>query len=173
MNICQSLLECSVTYFNRGVRSGGGIGDIAQAESYSDGIMFWFRFATDFIFFVTVILLLLNMINGVIVSTFSQIREESAAKDEDIKNKCFICSLERIEFEKRKINYEEHCKNEHNTETYIKYLVGVKLINPKDLDADQSFITECLKSRDIACFPVFRSFSVGDLTNEMAANDNN
>lgn len=171
MNICQSLLECSVTYFNLGVRSGGGIGDIAIPESFNSGGMFWFRFVTDFVFFVTVILLLLNMINGVIVSTFSQIREESAAKEEDIKNKCFICSLDRLDFEKRKINYEEHCKVEHNTVTYIKYLVGVKLINAKDLDADQSYIMSCLKERDIACFPVFRSSSVGDLSQEVGTQE--
>ena len=129
--------------------------------------MYWFKVGTDFIFFVSVILLLLNMINGVIVSTFSQIREESAAKEEDIKNKCFICSLDKLEFEKRKINYDEHCKNEHNIINYIKYLVGIKLINEKDLDADQSYIISCLKLKDIACFPVYRSTSIGDLSNEI------
>lgn len=150
-----------------GVRSGGGIGDIAANGSADKKGLFWFKFATDFVFFVTVILLLLNMINGVIVSTFSQIREESASKEEDIKNKCFICSIDRLDFEKRKVNYEDHCKNEHNINTYIKYLVGIKLINEKDLDADQSYIISCLKSKDIACFPVFRSTSIGDLTSEI------
>lgn len=159
-----------MTYFNLGVRSGGGIGDLLGMKSYEDGSMFWLRFATDVIFFITVILLLLNMINGVIVSTFSQIREESVAKEDDINNKCFICSIERVEFEKKKISYEDHCKYEHCTDTYIKYLVWVKLINEKDLDADQSFIIKCLKNREIACFPVLRSGSLGNFAEE---NENN
>lgn len=107
------------------------------------------------------------MINGVIVTTFSQIREESVTKEEDISNRCFICSLDKLEFEKRKINFNEHVELEHNTENYIKYLVYVKSINPKDLDADQSYVVQCLKNKDIAFFPVFRSFSIGDLSGEM------
>lgn len=164
MNICQSLLECAITYFNFGVRSGGGIGDVTTNE---DSKNFWLRFTTDLIFFVSVILLLLNMINGVIVTTFSQIREESVTKEEDIGNRCFICSLDKLEYEKRKINFNEHVELEHNTENYIKYLVYVKSINPKDLDADQSYVVQCLKNKDIAFFPVFRSFSIGDLSGEM------
>ena len=111
------------------------------------------------------------MINGVIVSTFSQIREESAAKEEDINNKCYICSLDRIDFEKRKINYEYHCEIEHNAINYIKYLVGLKTINFKDLDADQNFIIKCLKEKDIACFPVYKASSIGDLSNEINVNE--
>ena len=52
---------------------------------------YFIRWITDIIFYITVILLLLNMINGVIVSTFSQIRELSQIKEEDINEKCFIC----------------------------------------------------------------------------------
>jgi hypothetical protein len=162
-NICQTMLECSITYFNLGVRSGGGIGDLLDMKPFRESYIYWLRWVTDMIFYITVILLLLNMINGVIVSTFSQIREESNEKDEDIKNKCFICNIDRVEFEKRKIPFSDHQKYEHNTKTYIRFLIYLKITNEKDLDADQSFIIQCLKERDISCFPVLRSFSVGNL----------
>lgn len=42
------------------------------------------------------------MINGVIVFTFSQIREMSQQKEDDINNKCFIYNIERKIFEKKK-----------------------------------------------------------------------
>jgi hypothetical protein len=102
------------------------------------------------------------MINGVIVSTFSQIREESVAKELDMKNTCFVCNYDRLEFEKRRINFDFHCKNEHNIFTYIKYFVLVKRINFKDLDSDQSYIIKCIQEKDIACFPVYKSLSIGD-----------
>lgn len=123
------------------------------------------------IFYITVILLLLNMVNGVIVSTFSQIREENNAKEEDINNKCFICSIDRLEFEKKKISFKDHSKSEHNIKTYIKYLVWLKLMNEKDLDADQSFIRQCIKQEEISCFPVMQSSTLGDL-NQDEENDN-
>ncbi len=117
----------------------------------------------DMIFYITIVLLLLNMINGVIVSTFSQIREESNNKEEDRTNKCFICSIDRVEFEKKKIAFKDHLKYEHNSKTYIKFLVFLKMIDYKDLDADQSHIIESINERDIGCFPVLKSISIGDL----------
>ena len=171
-NFCQTLLECSINFFNHGVRAGGGIGDIIEQKSFDVMSLYLLRWVSDLVFYITVILLLLNMINGVIVSTFSQIREESNEKEEDIKNKCFICNIDRLDFEKKKIDFFEHQKFEHNLKHYIKFFVLVKRINEKDLDADQSFIVSCLKDRNIQCFPVKCSKSMGNLDEE-ENNDNN
>ena len=165
------MIQCAITYFNNGVRSGGGIGDLLSMKPFSDVTNYAARYLMDMIFYITVILLLLNMINGVIVSTFSQIREESNNKEEDKTNKCFICSIDRVEFEKKKIAFKDHLKYEHNSKTYIKYLVFLKLFDEKDLDADQSHIITCLKERDIGCFPVEKSLSLGDLENESDGSD--
>jgi hypothetical protein len=170
INICNTLLECVITYFNEGVRSSGGIGDILSMKSY-DSSLFWLRWSTDMIFYITVSLLLLNMVNGVIVSTFSQIREENQEKEEDIKNKCYICNINRVEFEKRKVLFDYHQNFEHNSVIYIKFLIHLKLISPKDLDADQSFIISCLQNRDVCCFPVKRSMSIGSIDDEEDAKD--
>ena len=159
-NVCSSLLECTITYFNHGIRSGGGIGDLLPEVSYTSS-MFWFRFFNDFIFFVAVVLMLLNMINGVIVSIFSEIREKTNFKESDQNNKCFICNIDRAIFERFKIKFEDHKKFEHNIKTYIRFLVGMKLINEKDLDADQSFISSCIKKEEIKVFPVGVSSSTG------------
>jgi hypothetical protein len=63
---------------------------------------YYLRWITDMVFYIMVILLLFNMINGVIVFTFSQIREMSQQKEDDINNKCFIYNIERKIFEKKK-----------------------------------------------------------------------
>ena len=159
-NVCSSLLECTITYFNHGVRSGGGIGDILAEVPYDSG-MYWIRFFNDFIFFILAILILLNMIFGVIVSIFSEIREKANFKENDQNNKCFICNIDRAIFERLKIKFEDHKKFEHNIKTYIRFLIGLKLVNEKDLDADQSFIINCLKKEEIKVFPVGVSSSTG------------
>ena len=159
-NVCSSLLECTITYFNHGVRSGGGIGDILAEVPY-DNSMYWVRFFNDFIFFILAILILLNMIFGVIVSIFSEIREKANFKENDQNNKCFICNIDRAIFERLKIKFEDHKKFEHNIKTYIRFLIGLKLVNEKDLDADQSFIVNCIKKEEIKVFPVGVSSSTG------------
>ena len=155
-NFCQN--------FNHGVRSGGGIGDLLETKSYTDEkALYFLRFISDLLFYIIVVLLLLNMLNGVIVTTFSQIREESSKKEEDQKNRCFICNINRIEFQKNKIDFADHQKYEHNTNNYIKFFIFLWHINEKDMDADQSFINECIKEKDIKFFPVNCAKSIGEV----------
>ena len=163
-NFCQNLYECTINIFNHGVRSGGGIGDLLEAKNYTDEkALYFLRFVSDLLFYIIVVLLLLNMLNGVIVTTFSQIREESSKKEEDQKNRCFICNINRIEFQKNKIDFADHQKYEHNTNNYIKFFIFLWHINEKDMDADQSFINECIKEKDIKFFPVNCAKSIGEV----------
>ena len=163
-NFCQNLYECTINIFNHGVRSGGGIGDLLEPKTYADETgLYFLRFISDLLFYIIVVLLLLNMLNGVIVTTFSQIREESSKKEEDQKNRCFICNINRIEFQKNKIDFADHQKYEHNTNNYIKFFIFLWHINEKDMDADQSFIHQCIKERDIKFFPVNCAKSIGEV----------
>jgi len=100
------------------------------------------------------------MINGVIVSTFSQIREDSTKKVEDMKNRCYICSIERGDFEKSQISFDKHTSIDHNYITYIQFLIFLKFFNEKDMDSDQSYIISCIKNKDIGCFPIGRALSL-------------
>jgi inositol 1,4,5-triphosphate receptor type 3 len=120
------------------------------------------RWLTDLIFFGTVILLLLNMINGIIVTTFSALREESEKKLEDIEKRCYICSIDKSEFEKRKISFERHIRSEHNVKDYINFILYLKLTLNKDLDANQGQIKEQINNRDINVFPIFKSKALGE-----------
>ena len=115
----------------------------------------------DFIFYAFVILIVLNILSGVIVSYFFEQREEENFKENDIKNNCFICNIDRATFERNKIKFEEHKKLEHNVKLYIRFLVGLKLVNEKDLDAEQSYIVNCIKKEEIKVFPVGASSSIG------------
>ena len=172
-NYCQTLLECAITYFNHGVRAGGGIGDILPEKDFADMNSYSIRWTTDLIFYITIILLLLNMINGVIVSTFSQIRETSSQKEEDIEERCFICNKEKKDFEKKKIDFNDHCESEHNLYNYIMFFVMLKRIEEKDLDSYQSYINEKLDEKDIVFFPVGYARGFEDEEEEKINNEDN
>jgi hypothetical protein len=49
----------------------------------------------DASFFMIVITILLNIIFGVIIDSFAQLRGLKSKRDDDIKNICFICDIER------------------------------------------------------------------------------
>lgn len=53
--------------------------------------MFVFRVIYDLLFFFVVIIIVLNLIFGVIIDTFADLRSEKQQKETDLKNTCFIC----------------------------------------------------------------------------------
>lgn len=123
------------------------------------------------IFYITVILLVMNMINGIIISTFSELREESEKIQEDQENKCFICSLESEKFENKKLSFKRHREVEHNYKTYIRYFITLKLMNPRDLNSTESYILKCIDNKEIAFFPVKKSYYLGNAEDDV--NDEN
>ena len=109
---------------NLGLRNGGGIGDVITYQPYhpNDVDLFFWRTIFDMSFFIIMIILLLNLIFGMIIDSFGELRDQKASNDEDQKNVCFICGIERSEFE-RHTNYEEHVANDHNPWAYVYYIV--------------------------------------------------
>lgn len=56
---------------------------------------YYFRFVMDILFMLLISIILLNVVLGIIVDSFAQLREEAAEREDDIKNICFICGLDR------------------------------------------------------------------------------
>ena len=112
------------------------------------------RLVNDMIFYIIVDILLIYMINGIIISSFSQLGDETQQREDDIENKCFICSVDKFSLEKNKKKLDDHIKFKHKLKNYIYYLVNLKFINKKDMDSDQTNIANKVKVKDIGFFPI-------------------
>ena len=164
-NQCEYLFYCLIYLFNDAVRAGGGLGDLLKLKSIKFLIPYTLRYLIDLIFFVLIVLLILNMINGIIVNTFSEMREDREKIESEYIGKCFICLNESEEFEKRNIKFDDHIKFEHNLFNYIKYFIDLELIDPLDRDSDQSEIYSCIEDRDFRFIPYGKSGSIGNNIN--------
>ena len=87
---CDSLIMCIITTLNQGLRNGGGIGDVLRSPSAAEPL-YVARVIYDLLFFFVVIIIILNLIFGVIIDTFADLRSEKQQKEEILKNTCFIC----------------------------------------------------------------------------------
>jgi hypothetical protein len=150
-NICGSVVQCFISFFNYGVRNGGGIGDVMPKKNFVSG--YGGRWVIDVLFFIIIVLLFLNMINGIIINTFSQLREDQEVLSEDIKNNCFICNLDKNTLQKKKINFNNHSSKQHYIKDYLLYLINVRLKPEKDLDPDETRVSEALKINEVSFFP--------------------
>ena len=116
------------------------------------------------IYYIFVDILLIYMINGIIIGSFSQLSEENSQKREDIENNCFICSIDRNEFEIKKKKFEIHIRKDHKLKNYIYYLVLLNsIIDKKEMDSDQTIIDSKIKSRDIGIFPILKCCELGQV----------
>lgn len=104
----------------------------------------------------------MNMINGIIISAFSQIREENNNRKEDQENKCFICDRNRFLFEKKKVSFTKHMLVEHNYKNYMYYFITLLRLSETDLNSDETYILNCINNKDISFFPVKSTLAIED-----------
>uniref|UniRef100_A0A8D2LYR8 Inositol 1,4,5-trisphosphate receptor n=1 Tax=Varanus komodoensis TaxID=61221 RepID=A0A8D2LYR8_VARKO len=167
---CETLLMCIVTVLSHGLRSGGGVGDVLRKPSKEEPL-FAARVIYDLLFFFMVIIIVLNLIFGVIIDTFADLRSEKQKKEEILKTTCFICGLERDKFDNKTVTFEEHIKEEHNMWHYLFFIVLVKVKDSTEYTGPESYVAEMIKERNLDWFPRMRAMSLVSSDSEGEQNE--
>uniref|UniRef100_A0A3P8U7E8 Inositol 1,4,5-trisphosphate receptor n=1 Tax=Amphiprion percula TaxID=161767 RepID=A0A3P8U7E8_AMPPE len=156
---CDTLLMCIVTVLNHGLRNGGGVGDVLRKPSKNEPL-FPARVVYDLLFYFIVIIIVLNLIFGVIIDTFADLRSEKQKKEEVLKTTCFICGLERDKFDNKTVSFEEHIKLEHNIWNYLYFIVLVREKNKTDYTGPESYVAHMIKNNNLDWFPRMQAMSL-------------
>ncbi|KAI7798187.1 putative inositol 1, partial [Triplophysa rosa] len=156
---CETLLMCIVTVLNHGLRNGGGVGDVLRKPSKNEPL-FPARVVYDLLFYFVVIIIVLNLIFGVIIDTFADLRSEKQKKEEVLKTTCFICCLERDKFDNKTVSFEEHVKLEHNIWNYLYFIVLVREKNKTDYTGPESYVAHMIKNKNLDWFPRMQAMSL-------------
>ncbi|XP_030281751.1 inositol 1,4,5-trisphosphate receptor type 2 [Sparus aurata] len=157
--VCDTLLMCIITVLNQGLRNGGGVGDILRSPSKEEPL-FAARVVYDLLFFFVVIIIVLNLIFGVIIDTFADLRSEKQRKEEILKTTCFICGLERDKFDNKTVSFEEHIKSEHSMWHYLYFLVLVRVKDPTEYTGPESYVAQMIAEKNLEWFPRMRAMSL-------------
>uniref|UniRef100_A0A673CNX3 Inositol 1,4,5-trisphosphate receptor n=1 Tax=Sphaeramia orbicularis TaxID=375764 RepID=A0A673CNX3_9TELE len=157
--VCDTLLMCIITVLNHGLRNGGGVGDILRRPSKEEPL-FAARVVYDLLFFFVVIIIVLNLIFGVIIDTFADLRSEKQKKEEILKTTCFICGLERDKFDNKTVSFEDHIKCEHNMWHYLYFLVLVRVKDPTEYTGPESYVAQMIAEKNLEWFPRMRAISL-------------
>ena len=154
-NVCTSIWHCFISLLNYGMRSGGGIGDVLSMESYTQGDkkMYTARWFYDISFFFIIIVVLLNLIFGIVIDTFGDIRGEKIENQKDQTGKCFICDIDRGMLERVGSGFEEHTANEHHMWNYIFYIVHIRVKGVINLSENENYVYNCFKNKDYSWIP--------------------
>ena len=113
-NSCTSLASCVTTTFDQGFKNDGGIGgyldtgtnQMLVTEIDGDSKWWYYRFAFDHLFNILLMVLLLNIVFGLVIDTFSEMRAEAERRDIDMLTTCTICDLPAGDFDQAGLGFK-------------------------------------------------------------------
>jgi len=163
--VCETLLSCIIVTLNQGLRNGGGVGDVLRSHSHEDDD-YHARVLYDLMFFFLMIVIVLNLILGIIIDTFADLRKEKQEKDDMRRNTCFICGLERQKFDAVGISFDDHCNDEHNLWSYLNFIVLLRTKDETDFTGPESYVSDLLEEEESPDFSWFPRLQALSLTNK-------
>ncbi|KRX09146.1 hypothetical protein PPERSA_08862 [Pseudocohnilembus persalinus] len=161
INMCTSAFDCFIFILNSGLRQGGGVGDIIQMpDPFTEEKTYNLRVIFDLSFFIIMIIIWMNIVFGIIIDTFAELRDDKKQRDMDRNNVCFICNINRNQYENNNVNFEQHIQKDHYIWNYIYYIQHLKGKDQNDFDGTETYIYEKWQNGDLTWFPVGRSLSL-------------
>ncbi|CAM9604900.1 unnamed protein product [Chrysoparadoxa australica] len=150
---CTTALECWWNVVYLGIINGD-ISAAMEGVTHFDGSVYYKRIAFDILFFIVLGILLTDIVTGIIIDTFSSLREETTERERTLKNTCLICDLERSQFDEINADFNRHQNEAHSIWRYlyfIRYLLHWK--NPNDMNGCESYVYHHLKQKDTDWIP--------------------
>ncbi|KAM3129578.1 hypothetical protein pb186bvf_018329 [Paramecium bursaria] len=139
---CETLISCMITLVTSGV-----IGNSMQQWDL-------IKFIYDTLYFVFFALLFTNIVSGIMIDTFAELRDERQKIEDDKKNMCFICGLDRATLEKNGQTFEVHIHNDnlHYLWNYIFYIYCLQNKDSTEYSGLEYAISDMIEKDDISWY---------------------
>lgn len=142
---CESLWKCYK--FVAGYGISADISFYAQRLNDQWFYMTAFDLCTRFV--------LHNVVMGIIVDTFSELREEKIERLRDTTETCFICGFDKQVFDRDKESdgFSAHVKKEHCMWNYIYFMIYIWQQDKDDDDGLEQYVRRSIEANDISWLP--------------------
>jgi hypothetical protein len=147
---CKNLWGCFKFVMCYGVRAGGGVGEFLKLTIGP-------RWLIDAMFFVILVVMLLNIIFGIIIDTFSSLRAEKNERMEDTVGVCFICGINDQVFDRASDEpdgFKTHIKLDHNMWNYLYFIFMLWEQDKDDDDGLEQYVRRAIDAHEITWFPL-------------------
>jgi len=148
---CRTLWGCFKVSANYGMRLSGGTGDIMTHTLEGQ------RLILDLLYFLIVLVVLLNIIFGIIIDTFSDLRTKKLERIRDTTDKCFICGIDGFTFDQASSEpgsaFRRHFKNDHYMWNYLSFIIFIWEQDRDDDDGLELYVRRMLEKGETIWFP--------------------
>lgn len=109
---------------------------------------------------IIMVIIIVAIITGIIIDTFADLRQERNAIDDDVKNKCFICSLKREVFERNRLKFRDHIEKQHYVWNYLFYYMYLNERESTELSGIERNLKKLYSKQSITHFPIGRALAL-------------
>jgi len=161
-----SLFRCTLFMFHSGLSEGGNLKAILGIASPGTS-NYIARIVYDSIYFVWVGIVLVNIITGLMIDTFSKIREEKADRANKLLTVCFVCGMHRGAYEDLGLepgspSFAQHLLYDHDLWTYVFFLAYLKAKDPTEYNGIESYVRGEIDKMSLEWVPSRTSFVLQD-----------
>lgn len=154
---CSTISQCWAYVIEIGLANSdmsAGMKPISWSDPYY--LLFWFLTVS---YVILISLVLLNVIFGIIIDSFAQLRTEQEEVAKQMINQCFICFKERQVFEDPHIEstFQDHLDLEHNVWNYVCFIVYLASKSKTELTGTEQYVMEELEQNKFSWFPMNRA----------------
>jgi hypothetical protein len=159
---CGSMLQCFYKIFHEGLSEAGNL-KAFLAINYASQDEYPMRVLYDSVFFVWVGIVLVNIIVGLMVDTFSSIREEKQSRVDILDSVCFVCGTLRQTYEDMALGgeaptFDQHLFDEHDPWIYVHYMSYLKKKDPTEDSGIESYVRAQVEENALDWIPSRTSF---------------
>lgn len=143
-----------------GIRNPGGIQDVMDPALGT-------RFPLDISYFAVVLVILLNVIFGIIIDTFGDLRSQKAERLRDTTETCFICGISKQTFDRAADGpdgFKTHITLDHNMWNYMYFIMYIWQQDKDDDDGMELYVRQCIDAKDISWFPLGKAIRLNQTT---------
>jgi len=158
INYCENLLQCTANVMTVGLRKSD-IGEIMNPRQAKDPLYVW-QLVYAFLFWALIIIILLNIIFGIIIDTFGELRTAHLAIKQNMENTCFICRSDRFVLDTKGGGFESHVKSEHNMWHYLFAIIHIREKDRNDYNGWEDYVADLLEKEDLNFFPQLDALSL-------------
>ncbi|XP_055890997.1 inositol 1,4,5-trisphosphate receptor-like isoform X3 [Biomphalaria glabrata] len=153
---CSTLWQCTVTVIRFGL-IGDMFEEIRDNPAGSSFSSFWPMVLYHVSFFIFITTIGLNIIFGIIVDTFSELRDLKWRAESDMKDTCFICSRNSYDFEHHGKGFDHHVALEHNMWSYVYFIIHLDDIKASDYTALELHVAKLMEKENYEFIPLNRA----------------
>merc|ERR1711988_1652100 len=171
LSTCPNLMLCFFETLDQGLRSGDIVDAVFDSASFADGLSYADRVVFGMMFFLVVGVVLFDIVTGIILDKFGELREDTAARADYFGSTAFISGIENSAYEEVDSSFKFEVLNEEhqNRWAYVFFLAHLEVKSRAEYNGAETMVFKAIEANDTSWMPSNKSYFWQDFNNALNA----